>query len=306
MNWYENEASFAEDYSGADFQESPAPAAASPNIFKVVDTAPAPWRWVCKVMVRYELAGLSTPVVPSPIKGFWFAGSGTLISRRHVLTAAHVIRAVKGDKVYKPVQILVVPGQIPNTDLQKSAPFGVWESRGSDSYVPQSVFDPKVARLFDYGLIKLGRRNLRDLGQTGLRKSKEKFGWFGSASTDSLKKFNPLFGATIATRKVNVAGFPQMNGTDRQMYRGFNAIDAVQVPRVPGGALSPIIRYRIRTESGISGGPVWLRDPGSTTRTMIAIHSGTQNGMGHGVLLRSTIIDFLAANGVPAADLPVT
>ena len=295
------------DLLEADYATPPASPKPSPNLFKVPDPRAAPWRWVCKILVRYERTGLKTPVTGAPITGLWYGGSGTLISRCHVLTAGHIIRAMQGTSRLKPVQVLVVPAQVPGATLATSAPFGVWSARPSNTFVPDSLFSPTqaTARLFDYGLIQLDRKNFKHLGQMTV-KGVGPYGWFGSNPGDSLKQFNDIYGATIGTRKVNLAGFPKVGGTDQQMYRGYNSIDAVRPSLRPGGPRVPLLRYRIPTSGGVSGGPVWLYSSKTRQRRLVAVHNGNQSGMGWGVLLGSTLIRFLTANGASAAGLRVS
>jgi V8-like Glu-specific endopeptidase len=294
----------------SDFQSLPAPLlpASTPALIKVTDTRAMPSRWVCSIAVRYAHADLLKPVAGTRIGGAWFAGSGVLISRCHVLTAGHVIRATKAGKIYKPEEIIVVPGQVPAASLTASAPFGVWKASPSDTHVDKSLFDAKqlTARLFDFGLIKLNRKNFKQLGDTTLPGTKEKFGWFSSLPGDSVRQFNHLFGVTIARRKVNVAGFPLIGGKNQQMYRGFNSIASIEPPLGPKGAKVPLMSYSIATKPGISGGPVWLKDLNSPSRQLIAVHDGTSGGVGWGLPLRPSIIRFLTANGAVSAGLKVS
>ncbi|MDP5219858.1 hypothetical protein Q5Y75_21810 [Ruegeria sp. 2205SS24-7] len=290
-----------------DYQAPPPAPAPSPNLVPVANTRSVPYRWVCKILVKYPRSDLNFPVAGSPIRGEWLAGTGVLISSRHILTAGHNVRAVKGSKRYKPTEIHIVPAQVPAGDLAASAPFGVWRSSAKQTHVPAGLFDSNrdKARLFDYALIRVSRKNFKSLGKIRIPGKKEKFGWFGSNAGDSVKKFTNLFGDTIAHRNVNVAGFPKMAGGVRQMRRGFNLIDAVRPPLGPGGARAPLLRYRISAQSGLSGAPIWLKESNGK-RKLIAIHSGRVGGNSFGLLIRSTVLSFLAQHGVPADELRVT
>ncbi len=291
----------------SDYQAPPPGPVAGPNLVPVTNTRIAPWRWVCKVLVRYRRSDLNFPVIGTPIGDAWVAGTGVLISARYLLTAGHNLRAVKGGKTYKPSEIHIVPAQVPARDVPSSGPFGVWRSSTAQTFTPSGLFDPSQAkaRLFDYGLVRVNRKNFTSLGKIRIPGKKERFGWFGSATGDSVKKFSNLYGTTITHRKVNVAGFPMISGVNRQMRRGFNLIDAVRPSLRPGGPRVPLLRYRINANSGLSGAPIWLKEPNGGRR-LIAIHSGREDGNSFGLLLRSTVLSFLAQHGVPAEELRVS
>ncbi|MEL6240879.1 MAG: hypothetical protein AAFV87_17005 [Pseudomonadota bacterium] len=290
-----------------DYQAAPPGPAASPNLVPVANTRSVPYRWVCKILVKYPRSDLNFPVVGTPIGGAWLAGTGVLISARYILTAGHNVRAIKGTKRYKPTEIHIVPAQVPAGALPASAPFGVWRSSTKQTYTPEGLFDSNrdKARLFDYALVRVNRKNFKSLGKIRVPGTKQKFGWFGSNSGDSVKRFTNLFGDTIAHRKVNVAGFPMIAGGNRQMRRGFNLIDAVRPPLSAGGARAPLLRYRINARPGLSGAPIWLKESNGNRR-LIAIHSGRAGGNSFGLLLRSTVLGFLAQHGVPSDELRVT
>lgn len=295
------------DLWSGDHQAPPPGPTASPNLVPVANTRSVPYRWVCKILVKYSRSDLNFPVIGTPTGGAWLAGTGVLISSRHILTAGHNVRAIKGTKRYKPTEIYIVPAQVPASDLAASAPFGIWRSSTKQTYTPEGLFDSDrdKARLFDYALIRVNRKNFKSLGNIRVPGKKEKFGWFGSSSGDSIKKFTNLFGDTISQRKVNVAGFPKMAGGHRQMRLGFNLIDAVRPPLTAGGARAPLLRYRISARPGLSGAPIWLKESNGNRR-LIAIHSGRAGGNSFGLLLRATVLSFLAQHGVPSDELRVT
>ncbi|MEL6102360.1 MAG: hypothetical protein AAFR68_13740 [Pseudomonadota bacterium] len=50
-----------------DYQAAPPGPAASPNLVPVANTRSVPYRWVCKILVKYPRSDLNFPVVGTPI-----------------------------------------------------------------------------------------------------------------------------------------------------------------------------------------------------------------------------------------------
>ena len=185
--------------------------AGGPAAREVGNTTVPPYRWICSI--AYEVGGQTRE-----------GGTGCLISNRHVLTAAHVIR----DKATAPAahSVYVYPGRHFN-----GQPFG--------------RFMAAKARLsaspFDFGLITLD--NPVDSSLL----------WWGHPSSQAVwwtEALIPLQELVIQGIPLSTAGYPR--AIDSQRRRMFEATGAT-VPRAFGGSF----RHTLNTTEGQSGSPVW-------------------------------------------------
>ncbi|MFZ0134394.1 MAG: trypsin-like peptidase domain-containing protein, partial [Desulfobacterales bacterium] len=178
---------------------------------EVRDTTIPPYRWVCSI--AYEAGGRT-------LQG----GTGVLISSRHVLTAAHVIR----DKATAPAahSVYVYPGRHIGGE-----PFGripVERARVTGSN-------------FDFGLITL-ERPVDPAGRWWGHPSSPS-AWWSEASIPLRELVDP--GIPLST-----AGYP--SAKDRQRRRMYES-NGSTVPRAFAGSF----RHTLDTTEGQSGSPIW-------------------------------------------------
>jgi V8-like Glu-specific endopeptidase len=178
---------------------------------EVGDTTLPPYRWICSI--AYEAGGQT-------LEG----GSGCLISNRHVLTAAHVIR----NKATAPAShsVYVYPGR--HFSGQPFGRFMVARARVS-------------ASPFDFGLITLDSPVDPALQWWGHSSSRAV--WWREALIPLGELVNP--GISLST-----AGYPR--AMDRQRRRMYESTGAT-VPRAFGGSF----RHTLDTTEGQSGSPIW-------------------------------------------------
>jgi V8-like Glu-specific endopeptidase len=178
---------------------------------EVGDTTVPPYRWICSI--AYEAAGQT-------LEG----GSGCLISDRHVLTAAHVIR----NKATAPAShsVYVYPGRHFN-----GQPFGRFMA--TKARVSASPFD--------FGLITLDNPVDPALQWWGHPSSRAV--WWSEALIRPGELFDP--GIPLST-----AGYPR--AVDRQRRRMYESTGAM-VPRTLSGSF----RHTLDTTEGQSGSPIW-------------------------------------------------
>jgi V8-like Glu-specific endopeptidase len=206
---------------------------------RVTETSAIPWRCICHIEVEYE-AG---PV------GF---GTGFLIGRKSVLTAAHVI--VDPAKRMKARRLRVMPGRNGNI-----APYGYFVADFRDCIVADqwlktgSSSDASAAS--DYAIITIPEEYKTDEEPTAQR-----LGYFG------LKCFSD---AEVAKRAnmllVNNAGYPyEADKPYGTLWYNAGRVRAVE---------KTYIEYMVDTEGGQSGSPIYYFDEQTKSRFVIAIHT---------------------------------
>ena len=225
-----------------------------------VDPTRAPFRWICSLKVRFRDPDSFDPVD-------FDAGSGLLISPRHVLTAAHnVFAQITGSKGTKDKRKALLVWAYPGRTGDDKFPFGKAES---ESIAYLSKFTGSLDVRWDYALIKLktaiGDQKFKSLGNQTL-------GYWGSATHATGTLIQPLSQAFMRGKIVNVGGYPK--NRDHVQVVAFDAVKDIP-PTVKGKAINELITYLTDTSEGQSGAPVWIFFPKSGKRYLVAIHGGT-------------------------------
>lgn len=241
------------------------------------DTTAVPFRWICRLSVNY--GGRDVQV-----------STGTLISPRHVLTAAHVL--TRFDRTKRRIQtaqsIRVTPGY--NCAATVPAPFG---STTSAAWHVPAIWRAGVAkaggptradRQFDYGLITLrepiGDRRAMLLGNLPL-------GYWGSRTRGFGTRINPKTPASIRGLQVNLSGYPFDKCCKNPRVRsvrcpahlgsGAQFRSFARITDPAPAAFPRLIFYNLDTFGGHSGAPVWLR--WEKFRNLIAVHNGPSSAV---------------------------
>lgn len=263
----------------------------------VADTRAVPFRWICSIAVqrRVEHAGSRTTLT-----GLAPAGTGLLISPRHVLTAAHVLRGANSDDEgnvqpgwHEAQTVRVKPGRD-----GASEPFGEIEAA---SWVTHPKWNPKneLAR-YDLALITLkeavGKCVFKSAGGQAL-------GWWGGPgaganhSLDSLPA--ALSDALIGTRVVT-AGYPAkskgvMVCAAGVLSAGSTALDAT-LRR--GGRIgqwaerAQIYSFTADATKGQSGSPLWVLDQGR--RYLVGIVGRAGDAYNQALAVNATVLEQIA------------
>jgi V8-like Glu-specific endopeptidase len=269
----------------------------------ISNTLDPPWRWICSIEIRFpERVGFFSDDVPRDT----VFGTGTLITRRHVLTSAHILRRFqfRSGKLQlhlpkQPSQITVIPGR--NDDrMLNPAPFG--RHKEARHFIPGSFRNSENSYKgapHDYAIIELER----PIGDMTFRR--KKLGWWSSSYNSHIAPIDGASRTLLENRKVNVAGYPgdkdpgdMIRDTPAgYLYHDFDKVqDAF---RRENGALVSLVTYDAYASPGQSGGPVWTKDKVTGHRYLVAVHRGKNpRGENEGVLITPQVIKQLDNWGV--------
>jgi V8-like Glu-specific endopeptidase len=226
------------------------------NRIRITETVATPWRCICQLEIEYD----SGPVG---------LGTGFLIGKRAVATAAHVL--VDTDfarrRVRRAKQVRVIPGR--NGAV---APYGYvvsdkferpdeWES---------PLDDEAAAARSDYAVIILPEEDLQGGGYG------ERIGFFGLEVLDNFRDEDRNF------LLVNNAGYPL---TPNRPY-GTLWYNAGRIH----GVDDHFVEYMIDTEGGQSGSPIYYFDAPTQQRRVIGIHT-TGDFVNRGLKVTDKIFD---------------
>jgi V8-like Glu-specific endopeptidase len=238
----------------------------------VTDTDPIPFRFVCCLESLFRGRGLTLRA----------RGTGTLISDRHVLTAAHVVLdnlPQLGGRA-KATSILVAPGR-----NGMRMPFSV--SAATARIPAEWVRGPSAQ--FDFALLRLGRL---------LRTPANPIGFWSHPRLGGGTRIRPIDLRVLGGAAVNLSGYPIDKCLDQPPGRPATpaelaACDAgIRGPvgffterigttqwRCFGNIIDPApateprsITFDLDSAAGHSGGPVWLNWEGF--RNLLAVNTG--------------------------------
>jgi V8-like Glu-specific endopeptidase len=270
-------------------------------------TLPAniPWRWICRIK----------------IDGLW-AGSGVLISPRHVLTAGHVVYGDKNDskgfRRYSMAKSLAVSPAFDghvlrrNRQFNKRAPFGTWPVdmnrifmpscyRNELQIIPNHDCDLAVVTLkTDIGTRKFTTK--KTVFQHGRRKhifrDFDPLGYWGIDNHHKIVAYKP---GDRDVCRIFTGGYP---GTSKGIMQ--HVAGQVDNSRIQSRFIHPDFRYTVNlyenrfahlldTSPGQSGSPIWRQVSSSNkVRRIIGIVTLVRETFNEGVALTPNFLREIA------------
>ena len=217
------------------------------NRVRVRSTTAVPWRWVCKIVIedsRRRLVGL---------------GTGTLVSDRHVLTAAHVVYdAYKNMHQYT---ITVIPAL---NDLKE--PFDRYTITSKPKMRKEYSSTAANGIDWDYALLTLntviGKKSFSALKGSPLC-------YWGNPHCGANTVFARLDPRNLNAKAAYTAGYPGGKG-GKQLWCAAGILHSANE------------RHRTMwitadTTGGQSGSPVWVTDNGRYCLVGVAVGAGTRS-----------------------------
>ena len=242
----------------------------------VADPLAVPFRWICSIAVVREITHASGRTSRT---GLAPAGTGVLISPRHVLTAAHVLKSVRRDSSNRVSERH--EAQTVRVKFGRDASGGALVEVEAERWDwPRAQWKPELDNSpFDFALLTLkkavGTQVFKALGNQAL-------GHWGADATHSLDHLPTALAQRMLGARVVTAGYPdsgkgQMMCASGVLSTGQPANDrALGTPAlteqwIRNGAL---FSMTADATEGQSGSPVWVLDQGQRFIVGIAVTAG--------------------------------
>lgn len=278
----------------------------TPDVRRVRDTRVPPFRWVCRISIQRRIV---RPGGGSTKTGLAPAGSGLLITPRHVLTAAHVLStpADAGQDRHETLLVSVAPGHDDGAVRFGSVEAERWvlHPRWTDS---------ARGTAHDLALITLARPigserfDGRPLGCWG---STPGHGWLGDMPA--------ALSARLLELPIATAGYPgsasgrMVTSTSRLQLSAGERRALAASPQLVSTLMQrrPVFAVDAGATGGQSGSPLWVDAAGR--RHLVGVLVDAASGINHAVALTAPVqrlvqswIDGTPAQrefeGAPAAD----
>jgi V8-like Glu-specific endopeptidase len=261
----------------------------------VRDTRIVPHRWICALDLFFPWKGGEQRN----------AGTGFLISPRHILTAGHNIRPAAGVEA---LRITVTPGSDGASVLGKpKGPVGSVTLTRKDWWVAPQFANPTDHR-WDVALLVLPTELPAFRGMT--------YGYWGDPRYEPATVFTPMQAAPVLGPIVHVSGYPADKCGDKtcapcsaQVPAAYDPVRAksnwASMQWASAGAILPdppagLILHNADTCTGMSGSPVWelrRKADGKQSMVLVAMHTGVYTRQN-----RITRVDETLNRGISLSD----
>jgi V8-like Glu-specific endopeptidase len=208
----------------------------------VRDRLEIPYRWICQISVRKRKDG--------KLMSFGPAATGLLISPRHVLTAAHVLKNSEKNDHNQWVDDEAELIKVAPARHGKDIPLGTYEVA---SWQTSPKWDPRRADSYkwDYGIITLKK----PIGSWTFRKTKDKrLGYWGAKGDGGNTYLEHLTAKQLEHATGYTAGYPEDRGGAVEMMAASGQLLGVDLHR-----RQEIMNMSIPADHGQSGSPIWVQ-----------------------------------------------
>jgi V8-like Glu-specific endopeptidase len=212
---------------------------------QVKDSFSIPFRFICHLEISYKNTREK------------MGGTGTLIGRRYVLTAAHNLET---EEKLSARRIVVSPARNGNPNTIGEIEAAAWRVHTNWK---------RMHWPFDYALIKLEKDVALD---NFVETDWKPLGCWGDRTNGAGTSLTPLPANLLNGRTAFVAGYPgRRDKTNFNMLGGSGILMGVAatLPIQDGDVL---LHHTVDTEKGQSGSPVWVRDDKTNARHLVGIH----------------------------------
>ena len=228
--------------------------------YRSVKTQSSPYRWICNLITRFPDPDNNARLIE------FDSGTGLLISKDHVLTAAHIlyhqIEGSKGTPIWvKAKSVKIIPGR----NGSVFSPFGIAKARESGiEFHSNYIYNGEIFVQYDYGLIEIENGNKK------YQRNRNSLGFWGK---DNQYRIKATTSEILDRKTIHTSGYPLYRLRHQRRTHGEVRNELIPIS-VAMGEVFDLIGHRAPTLPGQSGSPMWLesKDGDNKIRHLAAIN----------------------------------